>query len=379
MMIPVVRNMSLALLAFSTTVPALYAYEPVPAQATERVYVMTNDAKKNEVLAFARGSDGSFYSTGRYDTGGRGSGGTTDPLASQGALNFSQDHAFLFAVNAGSGTVSSFIVSTNGLVLADKKPTDGAEPVSVTQHGQFVYVLNQGSYGGVTVFNLDRSGHLTPVPNSTVLLSGNDVGGASVAVSPDGQFLAVVERLSNNVDIFHILPDGTLSAITTTPDKNPGGFSAIFTHGGQLLVSETGPANVTDGSTISSFSINSNATIIPVSSAVPTDGAGNCWLVLTPDGNAVYTSNSASSSISGFKVAGNGVLTPIGGVIVGTNPSGSINLELGISSDGKFLYSLNSGTGTIGVFSIQPDGTLQEEAAIPGLPKNAGIEGLAAF
>lgn len=379
MMITVVRNVSLAVLAFSTTVPALYAYEPAAAPATERIYAMTNDAKKNEVLAFARGSDGSFYSIGRYETGGRGSGGTTDPLASQGALTLSQDRAFLFAVNAGSGTVSSFIVSRNGLILVDKAPTDGAEPVSVTQHGQFVYVLNQGSYGGVTVFRLDRSGHLTPVPDSTVLLSGNDVGGASVAVSPDGQFLAVVERLSNNIDIFHILSDGNLSAITTTADKNAGGFAAIFTHAGQLLVSETGPANVTDGSTISSFSINSSAAITPISSAVPTDGAGNCWLALTPDGKVVYTSNSASSSISGFNVANNGALTPIGGVIAATNPSGSINLELGISSDGKLLYSLNSGTGTISVFSIQSNGTLQEEGSISGLPKNAGDEGLAAF
>ena len=92
-MIPVVRNMSLAVLAFSSIVPALYAYEPAAAQATERVYVMTNDAKKNEFVAFARGSDGSFYSTGRYETGGRGSGGTTSRTCAGASSTINSSHS----------------------------------------------------------------------------------------------------------------------------------------------------------------------------------------------------------------------------------------------------------------------------------------------
>ena len=238
-MINGVRNMSL-LLAMSTIIPALYAYEPPAAPATERVYAMTNGATQNEVLAFARGDDGIFHSTGSFATGGRGSGGITDPLESQGSLTLSQDHSLLFAVNAGSGTVSSLRIESDRLVLVDQQPTDGAEPVSVAQHGHFVYVLNQAGFGGIAVFSVDDGGHLKKVPNSTTLLSATGLGGSSIAVSPDGQLLAVVERLTDNIDIFHILPNGTLSAIATTADPNPGGFSAIFSPGGELLVSETG-------------------------------------------------------------------------------------------------------------------------------------------
>ena len=374
-----VRNMSLALLAMSTTLSTLYAYQSSGANSTERVYVLTNDATKNTVAAFARDNNGSFYSIGSYETGGRGSGGTTDPLESQGALTFSEDHSLLFAVNPGSGTVSSFLVEGNRLVLADQKPTDGAEPVSVAQHGQFVYVLNQGAYGGVTVLHVDAHGHLNQIAYSTTLLSGTGRGASSVSVSPDGQFLAVVERLANNVDVFHILPNGTLSAITTTADKNPGGFSAIFSQGGQLLVSETGPAGAANGSTISSFNVNSGASITPISSAVPTQAAGNCWLAITPNGKWVYTSNSGSDSISGFSVAQNGVLTPIGGAVVAANPAGSHNVDIAISADGKFVYTQNSNTGTVGVFSIQSNGTLQEDESISGLPKMAGVNGIAAY
>ncbi len=340
---------------------------------------MTNNAGRNEVLAFRQNNYGSFESIGRYATGGRGSGGTTDPLESAGALTFSQDHAFLFAVNAGSGTVSSFIVAGNALVLADQQPTYGATPVSVAQSGRFVYVLNQGAYGAVAVFSLESSGRLRRMPKETVLLATTSAGAASVAASPDGQFLAVLERLTNSIDTFRILPDGSLSPITTTVSKNPGAFSGIFSSNGQLLVAETGPADATNGSTMSSYMINGDASISAVSSAVPVEAAGNCWAAITPNGAWVYTSNSASDSISGFNVAPNGSLTPIAGTVVGSNPPGSHNVDIAVSADGKYVYTQNSNTGTIGAFAIQSDGTLQEEEGVSGLPKVAGFNGLAAY
>lgn len=339
---------------------------------------MTNDATKNEILAFAQGSDGTFRSTGSFATGGRGSGGITDPLQSQGSLTISQDHSLLFAVNAGSGTVSSFRIVRDRLVLADQQPTDGSEPVAVTQHGNFVYVLNEAGDGGIAVFSVDDSGHLRHVPNSTTLLSGTGLGGASIAISPDGQLLAVVERAADNIDIFHILPNGTLSAATRTADANPGGFSGIFSQNDQLLVSETGGAGP-DSSTITSFSVNNSGTVTPISNAVPTDGAANCWLAITPNGKFVYTSNSGSNNISAFNVAQNGGLTPIGNGIIAANPAGSTNLDIAISADGNLLYTLNSSAGTIRVWTINSDGTLKEIDSIPGIPAKSGVNGLAAF
>ena len=76
----------------------------------ETAFVMSNSADRNEVIGFSQSADGHFYETGRYDTRGRGSGGITDPLQSQGSLKLSIDHTLLFAANAGSGTVSVFRV-----------------------------------------------------------------------------------------------------------------------------------------------------------------------------------------------------------------------------------------------------------------------------
>jgi 6-phosphogluconolactonase (cycloisomerase 2 family) len=122
---------------------------------------------------------------------------------------------------------------------------DASKNEVLAQSGRFAHVLNQGAYGGVTVFGLEASGRLRRIPKSTVLLAATGAGTASLAVNPDAKFLAVVERLATNIDICRILPEGSLSAITITPSQNPGVFSAIFSQGGQLPVTETVPTTAT--------------------------------------------------------------------------------------------------------------------------------------
>src|SRR5579875_501051 len=78
--------------------------------ANGAVFLMTNDATTNEVIAYERTSNGQLFVGDRFQTGGRGSGGTGDPLQSQGSLTLSQNGSLLFAANAGSGTVSVFRV-----------------------------------------------------------------------------------------------------------------------------------------------------------------------------------------------------------------------------------------------------------------------------
>jgi hypothetical protein len=69
------------------------------------VFIMSNSAGRNEVIAFTRAADGTLHESGKFPTGGRGSGGNNDPLESQGSLTLSQDHSLLLAVNAGSGEI----------------------------------------------------------------------------------------------------------------------------------------------------------------------------------------------------------------------------------------------------------------------------------
>ena len=340
---------------------------------------MSNNADKNEVLSFVLSADGSTVAQNSYDTHGRGSGGQNDPLESQGSLTLSGDRSLLFAANAGSGDVSVFRVDQGRLNFVNKEPSGGSEPVAIAQWQNRMYVLNQGGAGSVVGFQLGNGGDLQPIANSTAFLSATAVGGSSISISPDGQTLAVVERLANNIDIFHVNPNGTLAPIVVNPSPAPGAFSGRFAPDGKLIVSETGPANAVGASAISSYSVLQGGALSAVSQSVPTFGDANCWNAISPDGTHVYVSNAGSSNISGFTISSAGGLSGIGSTILASNPAGSTNLDITTSGDGKFLYSLNAEVGTIGVFSIHPDGTLSEVAEIPGFPKAVGFNGIAAL
>jgi 6-phosphogluconolactonase len=343
------------------------------------VFVMTNAADRNEVIAYKRAANGTLSYDSQYDTGGRGSGGVNDPLEAQGSLTLSQDRSLLFAVNAGSGNVSVFSVHHAVLTLLSKVPSGGSQPVAVAENGGLVYVLNSGGAGSVVGFHLDFGGQLTQIENSTAFLTANTTAGASIAFSPNGQFLLVTERLANNIDAFRVKSNGTLGPIVVNPSPGQGAFSVSFAPDGDAIVSETGPASATNGSAISSYSVLANGTLSPISQSVPTLGAANCWNVVTPNGKFVYVSNAGTSTISGFAIGQNGKLTPIGATVVGSNPDGATNLDITVSEDGLYLYTLNSGSGTIGIFAIHTDGTLTSVGQAGDLPKFTGFNGIAAL
>jgi 6-phosphogluconolactonase len=341
------------------------------------VFIMSNSADQNEVIAFAQAADGTLTESGRFPTGGRGSGGNNDPLESQGSLTLSQDRSLLFAVSAGSGEISVFRVHGSALVLSDKVRSEGSEPNAIAQHGSLVYVLNTGGSSNVAGFVLEGD-HLHYINNSLSFLSTNTSGAASIAFSPDGTLLAVTERLTNDIDVFKVQADGTLSPIVINPSSGPGAFSVSFAPSGVALVSETGPANVSNGSAISSYAIHPNGMLSAISTSVPTLGGANCWNVVTPDGRFVYVSNAGSSTISGFAISSTGALSALPGTVVGENPGGATNLDIAVSADGKFLFTLNSADGTIGTFAIQKDGTLENLGPANGFSPNSGFNGIAA-
>ncbi len=357
--------------------PTMHAADKL-AGSSSTVFVMTNDTVRNEILAYQRFIDGQLTLTGRFPTGGRGSGGTTDPLQSQGSLTLSQDHNLLFAINAGSGTISSFHIFGGLPVLVDQEPAGGAFPVAVAEHGGTVYVLNAGGNGAIVAFRADSLGRLHQIPDSTVHLTAANDGASSISISPDGSTLVVIEKGPNNIDTFPIHADGTLGTVVVNHSVTPGVFSTVFAPNGSLIVSENQPGG-TDISSISSYTINANGTITAITQSIPTFGDGNCWNAITPNGKFVYVDNAGTFTVAGFSVGPNGALTPIAGTIVATEPQGAANLDIAVSGDGKYVYTLNSGIGTVGVYSINSDGTLNNVGEIEGLPKSVGFNGIAAL
>jgi 6-phosphogluconolactonase len=113
-----------------------------------KVYVLTNILAGNTVVSLQRNQDGSLTRLEEVSTGGLGSGpiplpppiGGPNPLDSQDALIATPNGRFLLAVNPGSNEVSVLDIRGEGLVLTDKVSSNGEFPVSLSIHGNLVYV-----------------------------------------------------------------------------------------------------------------------------------------------------------------------------------------------------------------------------------------------
>jgi 6-phosphogluconolactonase len=342
------------------------------ASSVGAVFVGTNSAVENAVVAFRRDVNGRLTPLGTFLTGGRGIGGTADPLASQYALTLSDDHRLLFAVNAGSNDVSVFTVHDNGLRLVGRTSSGGDRPVSLAASEHVLYVLNAGS-NDIGIFRITENGSLASI--GTRALSAGAAGGAAIRVSRSGRVLAVTERVSNTIDGFVIGYDGNLSEPITTASNAAGPFGFDYTPRGELIVSDAGSAAT------SGYFQGRRGTITPVGGAVSNDGqAAPCWAIVDGAGRFAYIANAGSGSISGYAIRPNGSLHLItAGGRTGDLGAGGSPLDLDLSRDSRFLYALDNGTGTVAGFAVHPDGSLAALPKTPGLAANAGYMGLAAF
>ncbi len=109
--------------------------------ANHAVFVQTDNLSGNQVVAYDRAADGTLALAGTYETGGLGGqllGSEVDHTASQGSLTYDPRNALLYAVNAGSNTVSVFSVGGDDLSLRQVIGSGGVFPVSVAVHGNLV-------------------------------------------------------------------------------------------------------------------------------------------------------------------------------------------------------------------------------------------------
>jgi len=333
------------------------------------VYTLTNGTAGNAVKAFQRGNDGTLTAAGEYATGGAGTGGG---LGNQGAVAL--DGKRLFAVNAGSDSISSFKVKHNRLELVDVESSRGDQPISLTVHHEVLYVLNAGGAGNISGFHASRKGELSPLAGSARPLSGAGVGPAQVAFDPEGETLVVTEKNTNLIDLYEV---DRRTGLAAGPDSHPSAgmtpFGFGFDRRDHLIVSEAFGGGA-DASAVSSYEVDDGDLDLITASAKTTETAA-CWIVVTDDGRYTYTTNTGSASISGYRIGRSGRLTLLD-ADGRTGATGAGPIDMALSDRSRFLYSLNSGDDSISAFRLAADGSLAPVGGVSGLPD--GATGLAA-
>jgi 6-phosphogluconolactonase (cycloisomerase 2 family) len=341
------------------------------------VYTMTNDPDANAVLQYDRLADGSLEFRAMYMTGGRGSG---DGLGNQGGVVLSDDGRWLLVVNAGSDEVSVFATGQGGLALTDVEESGGVRPVSVAIHHDLVYVVHAGGAVGdvdsVSALHLDNDGGLTPLPGSSVSLSGANTAPAQIGFSSNGRSVVVTEKATNTIAVFQIDADGLADTAVFNPSEGVTPFAFAFGKRDQLFVSEAfGGAE--DAGAVSSYSLLGDGVLDTIAASVPNTETAPCWLVVTKGGRYAFTTNTPDDSLSAYAIAPDGQITLVDADgRTGEPGAGTRPLDMDLSGDGRHLYTLNIGDGTISTFRVGSDGSLTQTSILEGVP--SGVNGLAA-
>jgi len=348
------------------------------ADAGGAVYTSTNGASANAILAFRRAEDGALTPIGSFPSGGRGTGGAVDPLASQYAVILSADHHLLFTVNAGSNDVTSYRVGDDGgLILADRRSAGGTLPVSLASRGGLLYVLNAGD-NTVAGLRVDPRGKLIAIPQGTRRLASGAGGASTIHFSADGRSVIVTERTANRLETLAVEASGRLGEPVVTASSGAVPFGFDVTAGGVAVVSEAGGTAATaPNSGVSSYATGGSGTLSLLTGSIDAGGKAACWVVVTADGTA-FVANSASNAIASVRVNGDGSLALLDAV-AGATPSGATPIDIDLSTGDRFLYALEAGSGNIGLFAV--DGaTLTPGTAVPsGAVGASGLQGIAAF
>lgn len=347
---------------------------PRPAHGAGVVFAQTDNTKGNAVVVYDAKSDGTLVRSRTYPTGGRGgvlNGSVVDHLASQGSLTFDRARHLLYAVNAGSDTITVFGVRGDRLARRQVIGSGGDFPVSITAHDGLVYVLNARDGGSVQGFRW-RGGTLARVRSwhrdlrlDTSQTPEFTSTPGQVAFSPDGRRLLVATKNGgNSVEVFRLSRSGRPSrapVVNSLPGAVP--FAMAFDHAGHLALTEAGP------NAVATFTLGRDGRISPVARAA-TGQSATCWIAAYR--NRLYAANAGSSSISGF------VDRPGGLRSLGTTTTHEGTVDLAITNDGRYLYAQTGGKGVIDAFAVAANGSLRRVDAVT-VPNAVGGEGIATF
>lgn len=348
--------------------------QPAHALIGGTVFVQTNDPAGNSIVAFDRQPSGRLVEEATYPTGGLGgrqASSVVDPLASQGGLVLDRPEGLLFAVNAGSDSVSVFRAFGDRLLLDQVVPSGGAFPVSLAVSGNLLYVLNAGSSGSVTGFRVVADRFLLPIPGSTRSLGLANANPpyflsspGQVGFTPEGTQLVVTTKTNGLVDVFSVNRAGGLSTAPTANVVGGAPFSFDFDPAGRLAL-----VNAGDDS-LGTYAITRGGTLVPVGAPVSDGQTAACWI--TTAGGLEFVANAGSGTISSYRINRDGSVS-----LLDATAAAGVAGAIDMTAVGPVLYAQSGGSGSVDGYQVGAGGSLSPVQVSP-VPGGTDQEGIAA-
>ena len=329
------------------------------------VYTQTNSPGGNSVVVFDRFADGKLKKRQSVPTGGKGStqsvgcGPGCPILDSQTAVVVSKSGKLVFAVNAGSDTVTSFRRTASGLKRVNQVSSGGNMPESLALHGNLLYVLNvattnpNATTGNIFGLRIGSNGKLSPVGSSRTLANlappDRSADPRAMDFKPNGKVIVVTELAAGfagtgppgRIDTFVVGSNGKAGPAVAHPTSDALPFGFAFDNRGHLVVSQIrSPAGNVDGS-VSTYKVTDSGGVTAIDTK-PSGGILPCWVVVSSDGRYAYVVNTGAghpAPVTRFRLGSGGTLTAL------SPPAASRSGEFArtdaaLSRDSKFLYVL---------------------------------------
>ena len=348
----------LALLAFAF---AALAIGPLASGASAKtsVYSISNAAPKNTLIKFNQRGNGTLKKVQTIKTGG--SGGLApqpgcEPPGGCPMLDTQSEvvtwKRLVFAVNAGSDSVTSFIEKKNGkLKRVDVQPSMGDFPNSIAVKRGVLYVLNSHS-DSIAGFKFDKRGEMRRIVNSVRPLAAVQIAqGLSprqIGFDRTGGVL-IVTRLSplpGGIDTFLLnsknRPGQAIANAPTTP--LPFGF-AVDRNNNLVMSQVSAPPELAMPGNTATYDINTQTGALTPIETVTSDGVAPCWVVITRDGRYAFVVNTGGgappATIARYGLTSAGDLSLLG--TTGENGDQFARTDEVLSKNGRYLFVLNPG------------------------------------
>ena len=346
--------------------PDELALQTAASLTSSYLYTESNAKGGNIIIEFAQTGNGLLINRNEFASGGRGTG---EALNSQGALCVSRDMNLLFAVNAGSNTISSFRIQPNGaLRLLFTLNSNGNLPRSLAIHGNILYVLNEQS-ANICGFTVDANGFFSKIAGSVHNLSSlTGVDAPQIGFEPDGKAVYVTEKATNLIDKFDLDDNGAITSAMYIPSTGVTPFGFDFSLRAKAMVVSNAANGATGAGSSTSYQLNGTGGLKAVNGAVGNFETSSCWLSATKYGSFAFVSNTSSNNISSYYIDTDGALTLLKPVAA---QDGSKPIDIVVSYDDKYIYNINSGSHTLSEYKRFPGGTLKLIGAITSLPQYA--------
>ncbi|KAJ5654756.1 hypothetical protein N7490_001759 [Penicillium lividum] len=327
------------------------------------VYLQSNE-HDNSVVSIPIGRDGKLYGGMATSSGGKGGAsidGITmkpagpDALSSQGSVTVSGD--YIFAVNAGSNTLTMFKIdqndATNLTIIGEPAKIPGEFPVTVgasMKHGM-ACVGYTGAKSGTSCAEFTRMG-LGQMKQVVTF----DLGQTTPPIGPTNTvaqvfFTADESRLittvkgdpsKNKTGFISVLPFKDARSLTFEDydiKSSPSGSAVLF---GGVNVPDTSDLFITDasfGTTLLSLNHTTDKLVLEHKVTIKGQGA-TCWAAYSQARNSFFVTDAAVNRLVEINKDGSQIMSMLE----------LTNGDLGLTDfqvSGRFVYALSPGNGTI--------------------------------